>query len=343
MSIETEINRISTNVSETLNAVSEMGGTVPENATSDDMANGVRSIPVGAKINDSTSSPTTTYSSQKIDSEISKLNQANAAQDNRLTKLEQTAPSGSGGLTVAQVNALNGMFKVAAYIKADISAEYNAFKTAFGIEDSGSTEPDVPEEPEKTLTGISATYSGGDVAVGTALTALTGIAVTATYSDGSTAIVTDYTLSGQIAEGSNTITVSYGGMTTTFAVTGVSESGGEDAGRNPFAGTWVEGFRLNSNGREYPTGHDKYDTTDYVECTSFSSVTISTEKTSNVGINAVCWYDADKTYMTGVGTGFVNANPESTYPPSHTYEKADGAVYCRLCVIGYENVTVTVN
>lgn len=78
MSIETEITRISTNVSETLNAVSEMGGTVPENATSDDMANGVRSIPVGAKIDDSTSSPTTTYSSQKIDSEISKLNEAKA-------------------------------------------------------------------------------------------------------------------------------------------------------------------------------------------------------------------------------------------------------------------------
>lgn len=76
MSIETEITRISTNVSETLNAVSEMGGTVPENATSDDMANGVRSIPVGAKIDDSTSSSTTTYSSQKIDSEIGKLNEA---------------------------------------------------------------------------------------------------------------------------------------------------------------------------------------------------------------------------------------------------------------------------
>lgn len=81
-----------------------------------------------------------------------------------------------------------------------------------------------PDNPEVTLTSISATYTGGSVAVGTELTSLTGIAVTATYSDGSTATVTDYTLSGTIAEGSNTITVSYGGKTTTFTVTGVAES-----------------------------------------------------------------------------------------------------------------------
>ena len=74
-----------------------------------------------------------------------------------------------------------------------------------------------------TLTSISATYSGGDVAVGTALTDLTGIVVTAHYSDGTTAEVTGYTLSGEIAEGSNIITVKYGVKTTTFTVTGVAE------------------------------------------------------------------------------------------------------------------------
>lgn len=83
-----------------------------------------------------------------------------------------------------------------------------------GGEDSGSGETEI------TLSSISATYSGGDVTVGTAVTDLTGIVVTAHYSDGSTASVTDYTLSGEIAEGSNTITVSYGGKTTTFTVTG---------------------------------------------------------------------------------------------------------------------------
>lgn len=78
MSIETEITRISTNVSDTLSAVSEMGGEVPEGATSNDMAAGVRSIPVGAKIDDTTPSSTTVYSSQKIESVVSALNRAKA-------------------------------------------------------------------------------------------------------------------------------------------------------------------------------------------------------------------------------------------------------------------------
>lgn len=75
------------------------------------------------------------------------------------------------------------------------------------------------------LSSISATYTGGDVAVGTTLTALKGITVIAHYSDGSTSNVTGYTLSGTIAEGSNTITVKYQGKTTTFTVTGSSSAG----------------------------------------------------------------------------------------------------------------------
>ena len=47
MSIESEINRIRANVDDTLNAIGEMGGTVPENATSNDMAAAARSIPQG--------------------------------------------------------------------------------------------------------------------------------------------------------------------------------------------------------------------------------------------------------------------------------------------------------
>lgn len=90
------------------------------------------------------------------------------------------------------------------------------------------TQPEEPDNPEVTLSGISATYSGGIVDVGTTVNDLTGIVVTAAYSDGSTRTVTDYTLSGTIAEGENTITVSYGGMTTTFTVVCVVESGEEE-------------------------------------------------------------------------------------------------------------------
>lgn len=166
----------------------------------------------------------------------------------KITDVETVdATPGSGGnaaLSTAQIEALHGMFKVCAYNDSkDVSGAYAAFKTAFGITDEsgGEEEPDTPvtpDEPEKTLSSISATYSGGDVAVGTAVSELTGIVVTAHYSDGSTETVTGYTLSGTIAEGSNTVTVSYGGKTTTFSVIGVAESGG-DSGDGVSSINWL--------------------------------------------------------------------------------------------------------
>lgn len=45
------------------------------------------------------------------------------------------------------------------------------------------------------------------------------LVVTATYDDSSTATVSTYTLSGTLAEGTSTVTVSYGGKNTTFSVT----------------------------------------------------------------------------------------------------------------------------
>ena len=177
--------------------------------------------------------------------------------------VEITIPDSGGnvaqGLTAEQISALDGMFKVCAFTKADVSAQYNAFKTAFGIEDSGEEDPDVPvippdepdepDIPEITLTSISATYSGGDVAVGTAVADLTGIVVTAHYSDGSTENVTGYTLSGEIAEGSNTVTVSYGGKTATITVTGVAESGGDEGGEeNPVEPVYALASPLTTDG-----------------------------------------------------------------------------------------------
>lgn len=74
------------------------------------------------------------------------------------------------------------------------------------------------------LRGISVTYSGGPVAAGTKLSALTGISVTAHYSDGSSAAITGgYGLNGTIGIGSNVITVSYSGYTATFTVTGTAD------------------------------------------------------------------------------------------------------------------------
>lgn len=71
-----------------------------------------------------------------------------------------------------------------------------------------------------TLTGIDAVYTQSGTVYDTAsLNDLkTDLVVTGTYDDSTTAVITDYTLSGTLAEGTSTITVSYGGFTDTFTV-----------------------------------------------------------------------------------------------------------------------------
>lgn len=149
--------------------------------------------------------------------EFSQLSDTVNNHENRIKSVENNTSVGGSGMTQAQINALDGMFKVCAYDSTkDYSGAYTAFKQAFGIESGGG-------ETEVTLSSISATYNGGSVLVGTSVNTLTGIVVTARYSDGTTKTVTGYTLSGTISEGSNTITVSYGGKTTTITVIGYVE------------------------------------------------------------------------------------------------------------------------
>ena len=197
------------------------------------------------------------------------------------------------GLTTAQVNALDGMFKVCAFTKDNVSAEYAAFKTAFGIADSGGGDGG---ETEVTLTIISAVYGGGEVAVGTAVTDLTGIVVTAHYSDGTSATVTGYTLSGTIAEGENTITVIYQGKSATFTVNGIAESSGENNGwtdGDPYTDmvTWQDGYTING-----ATGvaeeSTTYSITDYLPCKGVDAFS-----TTNNNGYYIYLYDDNKNYI----------------------------------------------
>lgn len=76
----------------------------------------------------------------------------------------------------------------------------------------------------KTVDSISAVFDSGSniITVGSKLDKLRQyLTVTATYNDSSSEEITDYTLSGSINQGNNTITVSYEGKTTTFEVFGV--------------------------------------------------------------------------------------------------------------------------
>ena len=93
----------------------------------------------------------------------------------------------SDGLTNRAKTLLITILRNGVY-STDQSNNITALAAEFGMTEDV---PDVPVDPEVTLSGISATYSGGDVAIGTALTSLTGSVVTAVYSDDSTATVTD--------------------------------------------------------------------------------------------------------------------------------------------------------
>lgn len=132
--------------------------------------------------------------------------------------------NGTGsGVTTSMSESLWAIVQKTAFAEQLTDEELNAFKTAWGITEEEPDEPIEPDVPEVTLSSISATYNGGNVLVGTSVNSLTGITVKAHYSDGTSKTVADYTLSGTIAEGNNTITVSYDGKTTTFTVVGYVE------------------------------------------------------------------------------------------------------------------------
>jgi hypothetical protein len=75
--------------------------------------------------------------------------------------------------------------------------------------------------PPANLIRIEAVYTQGGVVMDNAnLDDLrSDLVVTAVYSDATTEVVTSYTLSGTLTEGTSTITVAYGGKTDTFDVT----------------------------------------------------------------------------------------------------------------------------
>lgn len=172
---------------------------------------------------------TLVLSKQYTDQKIAEAQLSGGNIDEAVAKYLDENPI-EGGMTNTEKNLILTLFRNAAYTSNDMGAvlaQLESMWSGGNVEPDNPDNPDVPvdpDEPEKTLTSISAVYSGGDVTADTAVNDLTGIVVTAHYSDGTSEAVTGYTLSGTIVEGSNTITVSYGGKTTTFAVTGVVEA-----------------------------------------------------------------------------------------------------------------------
>lgn len=122
----------------------------------------------------------------------------------RLDQIEQ----GGSGLTTEAKAALLACFRGVVW-RSDVDSDalYSAL--------------DIALNPPANLSNISAVYTqSGAVDVGANLDTLRNdLVVTAHFSDSTTEVVTVYTLSGSLSDvGTRTITVSYGGKTTTFTV-----------------------------------------------------------------------------------------------------------------------------
>lgn len=115
MSVQTQIDRISTNVNDTLSAIAEMGGEVPEGATSNNMAAAVRTIPIGAKIDDAAISTETTYSSAKIEGKLPQITQQAGQSESLImsqkavTDLVAEAMGSGGGTSYETVDSVEEM------------------------------------------------------------------------------------------------------------------------------------------------------------------------------------------------------------------------------------------
>lgn len=117
------------------------------------------------------------------------------------------AGSGGEGITADLKAALDQLAQKMAYIDDDGQDYYNALHSAL--------------YPPVNLSYISAVYTQSGTVYDTAtLDSLkSDLVVTAHYTDSTTGIITSYTLTGALVAGTSTITVSYGGKTTTFNVT----------------------------------------------------------------------------------------------------------------------------
>lgn len=219
-----------------------------------------RQLPYGSILDKPVSDETLSIQAGFADAKVvgdrfTKAEEATSKLKDDLSHLSEEIGKQTGtGLSTEAIDKLEEVGNYLAYTTADGGSKWTELISILrngSSGDSGGT--------EVTISSISATYTGGDVEEGTALSDLTGITVIATYSDGSTATVTGYTLSGEIAEGENTITVSYGGKTTTFTVIGTaSVSAGETIVYNVFTGEYINSGYSGDNYTNYGANYNIY-------------------------------------------------------------------------------------
>lgn len=138
--------------------------------------------------------------------------------DQTLTDNTKAAPAGMVGQIKEDLSSLSGLSED---VKQALLA---CFAKVAWVDEHGQDYYDALEDalyPPANLVSISAVYTqSGTVYDTDSLDSLKpDLVVTAHYSDNTSGVVTGYVLSGTLVAGTSTITVSYGGKTTTFNVT----------------------------------------------------------------------------------------------------------------------------
>ena len=139
--------------------------------------------------------------------DLGELSNRDTTDKSSIVGASKEVAGGSGsGLTEDIKQALLDCFENVAWINDDGQSYYDALEDAL--------------YPTAYLVSIDAVYTqSGTVYETDSLDSLKAdLVVTAHMSDGTTQTVTTYTLSGTLATGTSTITVAYGGKTTTFSV-----------------------------------------------------------------------------------------------------------------------------
>lgn len=144
------INAVNADGSFTVEAVPEPSGSgaeLPSTAKFETLAIGAADADGVCILSDGTAdAPTLDLYGEQGDERVRLRNLAEAVDDSdapTLAQVRDMVGNGSGenvnGLTTAQINALDGMFKIASFTE-DPTEAYSAFKTAFGISDSGGSD-----------------------------------------------------------------------------------------------------------------------------------------------------------------------------------------------------------
>lgn len=184
-----------------------------------------------------------------------------------------------------------------------------AFNHVAWVDENGQDYVDELEAafyPSSGLVGIAALYTqSGPVYDTDSLDSLkSDLVVTATYANGDVRTVTDYVLSGTLTEGTSTITVSFGGKTTTFTVT-------VTAGKSDMNG-WTDGVAytdLTIIENQYYQASDgsiknytDWNRTGYVPCNGASSITFAAmpQTSGGAGGQSNAFFKEDKTWIQGI-------------------------------------------